>query len=161
MFFISTIDTVIGKIYIASSSKGLSRISFDSDEFRKWLEGTGKEWKYDESKNLEVARQLNNYFNGALKKFEVNLDIVVTDFQRSVYDALMKVPYGQLVSYKDIAVSIHCPRACRAVGGAVHRNPVPIIVPCHRVINSNGTIGGFAYDIDLKKKLLRIEGVVL
>ncbi|SHE40021.1 methylated-DNA-[protein]-cysteine S-methyltransferase [Caldanaerobius fijiensis DSM 17918] len=161
MFFISTMETVIGKIYIASSSKGLSKISFDSDEFRKWLEGRGKEWKYDESKNLEVARQLNDYFNGALKKFEVDLDIVTTDFQRSVYDVLMKVPYGQLVSYKDIAVSIHCPRACRAVGGAVHRNPVPIIVPCHRVINSNGTIGGFAYDIDLKKKLLRIEGVVL
>lgn len=161
MFFISTMDSVLGKIYIASSSKGLSKISFDSDEFRKWLEGAGKEWEYDESKNLEVTRQLNDYFNGALKKFEVDLDIVTTDFQRSVYDVLMKVPYGQLVSYKDIAVSIDCPRACRAVGGAVHRNPVPIIVPCHRVINSNGTIGGFAYDIELKKKLLRIEGVVL
>ncbi|WP_026485793.1 methylated-DNA--[protein]-cysteine S-methyltransferase [Caldanaerobius polysaccharolyticus] len=161
MFYLSVISVEIGNVYIASSSKGLVKVSLDTGEFHNWLKSCGEEYMWNDSKNEPAISQLTDYFKGRLREFDLKLDLDATDFQMSVYKALMEVPYGHVVSYKDIALKVNKPGAFRAVGGAVHRNPLPVIVPCHRVICSDGTIGGFAYDIEIKRKLLRIEGVIL
>ena len=103
--------------------------------------------------------QLDKYFVGKLKKFTMPLDFVNgTDFQRSVWEALQSIPYGETRSYKDIAIQIGNPKAVRAVGGANNKNPIGIVVPCHRVIGSSGKLVGYAGGLDKKEMLLKLEG---
>ncbi|MCL1858798.1 MAG: methylated-DNA--[protein]-cysteine S-methyltransferase [Oscillospiraceae bacterium] len=102
--------------------------------------------------------QLTEYFGGKRKTFDLPLNFDgCTDFMKSVYSELMKIPYGETVSYKYIAEKINCPRAYRAVGLANNKNPLPIIIPCHRVIGSDGKLVGYGGGIDLKIKLLEFE----
>ena len=102
--------------------------------------------------------QLDKYFVGKLKKFTMPLDFVNgTDFQRSVWEALQSIPYGETRSYKDIAIQIGNPKAVRAVGGANNKNPIGIVVPCHRVIGKSGKLVGYAGGLDKKEMLLKIE----
>lgn len=104
--------------------------------------------------------QLLEYFEGKRKTFD-KLDLLDpkgTDFQKSVWQALLKIPYGKTSSYKEIAKSLRKPRATQAVGTAVAKNPFLIIIPCHRVIKADGSLGGFAYGREIKRKLLKIEG---
>ncbi|MFH1942641.1 MAG: methylated-DNA--[protein]-cysteine S-methyltransferase, partial [bacterium] len=101
--------------------------------------------------------QLLEYFNGTRKVFSLPIDLRGTDFQKSVWEAVRKVPYGQTRSYGDIAKAIGNPRASRAVGAANGANPIPIIIPCHRIIGSDGSITGFGGGIPLKQKLLNLE----
>jgi len=102
--------------------------------------------------------QLDQYFDGKLKEFTIPLDFVNgTDFQRSVWEALQSIPYGETRSYKDIAIKIGNPKAVRAVGGANNKNPIGIVVPCHRVIGSNGKLVGYAGGLDKKEMLLKLE----
>lgn len=103
-----------------------------------------------------TIEQLIQYFKGELKEFSIPLKITGTAFQQSVYKELLKIPYGKTVSYKDIAISIGKPKAYRAVGNANNKNPLLIVVPCHRVLNVNN-IGGYALGTEFKKKLLEIE----
>jgi len=108
----------------------------------------------------EILRQLEDYLAGHRRRFEVPLDLSAgTPFQQTVWNALQAIPYGETRSYRDLAVAIGRSKAARAVGQAVGANPVPIIVPCHRVISADGSLGGFGGGISLKKKLLSLEGV--
>jgi methylated-DNA-[protein]-cysteine S-methyltransferase len=108
---------------------------------------------------IEAERQLRAYFDGRLRKFDLPLDLRGTEFQRRSWRALLEIPYGETRSYGDMARSIGKPKACRAVGMANHRNPVSIIVPCHRVIGADGSLVGYGGGLDVKKFLLNLEKV--
>ncbi|MGZ3633505.1 MAG: methylated-DNA--[protein]-cysteine S-methyltransferase [Parachlamydiaceae bacterium] len=106
---------------------------------------------------LEAEKQLNDYFSRRRDAFNIPVETIGTPFQLKVWEALRKIPYGATCSYKDIALKIGHPKAVRAVGTAIGRNPISIMIPCHRVIASNGTLAGFAGGLDRKKMLLDIE----
>lgn len=106
------------------------------------------------------AEQIKKYLEGKLTEFD-RLDLLDpngTNFQKAVWKALLEIPYGKTISYKEIGEKIENPKAYQAIGSAVGKNPILVIIPCHRVIKSDGSLGGFAYGSDLKKKLLEIEG---
>ena len=104
-----------------------------------------------------VAEQLEEYFSGKRKEFDIPLHPQGTDFQRSVWKELQRIPYGETISYKQMAINIGNPKACRAVGLANNKNPISIIIPCHRVIGSNGALVGYGGGLDMKRKLLDLE----
>lgn len=106
---------------------------------------------------LEAARQLTEYFAGARRRFDLPLAPRGTAFQRAVWQALLEIPYGQTRSYADIARAVGRPLAFRAVGAANHANPLPLVIPCHRVIGRNGRLTGYAGGLDVKENLLRLE----
>lgn len=107
----------------------------------------------------ETYKQLVEYFNGKRKEFDIPLNPSGTDFQQQVWCELLKIPYGETRSYKDIALEIGNENAVRAVGNANNKNPIPIIIPCHRVIGSDNKLVGYAGGLDIKKNLLKIEGI--
>lgn len=107
--------------------------------------------------NKKVKTQLNEYFSGSRKVFDLKLNPQGTDFQKRVWLELSKIPFGELKSYSQIAQQIQNPNAVRAVGSACNKNPIMIIIPCHRVISKNGNLGGFAYGNLIKQKLLNLE----
>ena len=109
----------------------------------------------------EAKKQLEAYFAGKLRSFDVPLRLEGTPFRQRVWEQLQKIPYGQVISYGELARRIGQPGAARAVGGANHHNPIAIIVPCHRVIAAGGAIGGYGGGLELKRALLRLEGVNL
>lgn len=127
---------------------------------RLWLpnalpDNRGRE---EESPLLRAARtQLLEYLSGARRSFDLPLDPAGTDFQRSVWEALRAIPYGQTRTYGEIAAAVGRPRAVRAVGQANHVNPLPIFIPCHRVVGKNGALTGYAGGLDLKGALLALE----
>ena len=104
-----------------------------------------------------TAMQLKEYFTGKRKKFDIPLNPQGTDFQRSVWKALQEIPYGKTRSYKQIAIAIGNPKACRAVGMANNKNPIWILIPCHRVIGTDGALTGYGGGLEMKKRLLNIE----
>jgi methylated-DNA-[protein]-cysteine S-methyltransferase len=142
-------------LYAAASNLGICSVSFTNN--------IPAAWECSETNPLlrEVASQLTLYFHNSLKQFDVPLDLQGTPFQRKVWSALLEIPYGQVVSYADLAERIGSPKAFRAVGSANGRNPVPIIVPCHRVINAGGGLGGYSCGLAYKRLLLELEGVHL
>lgn len=107
----------------------------------------------------KIFDQIDKYLKGEVKKFDIydKPEITGTDFQKSIWQELINIPYGETRTYKDIAQKINNPKALRAVGTAIGKNPFFIIIPCHRVIRSNGKMGGFAYGLDVKEKLLYLE----
>lgn len=107
-----------------------------------------------------VLTEMNEYLCGRGKRFTVPILLQGTDFQKNVWRALMEIPYGKTASYGEIADALNAPRASRAVGNAVGANPYLLFVPCHRVIRSNGELGGFGCGIDVKKYILKAEGIV-
>ncbi len=107
---------------------------------------------------LEAEIQLRAYFAGELRQFDLPLDVVGTDFQKRVWKQLESIPYGETRSYREIAEAIGAPRAIRAVGAANGSNPLPIVIPCHRVIGSSGKLVGYGGGLPLKEKLLKLEG---
>ena len=147
-------DTPIGELLLAGDSAALSMIGFPKGSMRRDPEAS---WIYSEKPFEEVRRQLSEYFDGQRKIFDVPLDLSGTEFQVQVLQALQAIPYGETTSYGAIAKRIGRPRAVRAVGAANGRNPVPIIVPCHRVIGSSGDLTGFGGGLDTKAALLRLE----
>ena len=108
-------------------------------------------------KNSEIQKQLTEYENGKRKVFELPLHLIGTDFQKQVWNALLEIPYRETRSYQEIAIRIGKPKALRAVGGACNRNPIGIIVPCHRVIGKNGSLTGYAGGLSYKELLLKHE----
>ena len=104
-----------------------------------------------------ASKQLDEYFVGKRKEFDLPLNPKGTDFQRTVWDALQKIPYGKTETYGAVAQSIGNPKACRAVGLANNRNPIWIVIPCHRVVGANGSLVGYGGGLDMKQKLLEIE----
>ena len=107
----------------------------------------------------ETRRQLEEYFAGYRQNFDLPLDPGGTDFQRRVWRALMDIPYGKTISYRDLARQADCPRGYQAVGQANVKNPLPILIPCHRVIGADGSLGGYSAGLDRKRFLLELEGI--
>lgn len=116
-------------------------------------------WHEDESMFMDVIRQIDEYFAGTRTSFDLTYAVPGTDFQKSVWQEIAKIPYGTRITYKDIAEAIGRPKAVRAVGTAVGSNPISIAVPCHRVLATNGKLGGYAGGLDSKRTLLAVEGI--
>jgi len=157
---IATLDTPIGPIRVAAHSGGLARVLFDTQKEEVLEEDPNPS---DEAKqHLEAALQaLREYFADERQSFgDLTLAPEGTDFQLSVWQALLKIRYGDTCAYRDIATSIGNPKAVRAVGLANGKNPIPVIVPCHRVIGANGTLTGFGGGLPAKKWLLEHEGAL-
>lgn len=119
------------------------------------------DWKWMPETLSDAAGQLRQYFAGSLRRFDLPLDLQGTPFQLKVWKTLTEIPYGSSCSYKDIAKRIDMPKAFRAVGGANNRNPIPIIVPCHRVIGANGDLIGYGGGLSIKTLLLQHEGYLM
>ena len=148
---------LIGHVYLVASDKGLCGIYWSRQESEMI-----REIPASDKAGAILARtikQLTEYFAGKRKVFDVPLDISGTEFQRKVWRELSRIPYGSTCSYTEIASRIDQAKAVRAVGTANGRNPLSIIIPCHRVIAANGTLGGYAGGLPTKMKLLRLEGV--
>lgn len=147
-------NSPVGRLLLAGNEKELKQISFPHGK------GTLKPergWVRKEEPFREAIRQLQAYFAGTLKEFNLPLAPQGTRFQRAVWQALRSIPYGATVSYGEIARRIGKPKAVRAVGAANGRNPLPIVVPCHRVIGSDGSLTGFGGGLTTKRKLLDLE----
>ena len=154
----------VGKLHIASSDKGLVQVNLrDEKDFFCELRHSFPDANLVESeeKNQLVIRELEEYFAGERKEFSVPLHLKGTEFHQRVWRALCEIPFGKTASYKEIAERIGNPKAIRAVGQANHRNPIPIIIPCHRVIGANGHLTGYGGGMEMKEKLLVHEGVAL
>jgi methylated-DNA-[protein]-cysteine S-methyltransferase len=150
------LDTPIGTLRLVSDGTALTSI-----EFPQQHSTTRSETEVSDAALIACATQLTEYFAGGRQAFSLPLNAGGTIFQNEVWSALADIPFGELRSYSDIAIAIDRPKAVRAVGAANGRNPLPIIVPCHRVIGSNGSLTGFAGGIPLKTKLLELEGALL
>ncbi|MEZ4647375.1 MAG: methylated-DNA--[protein]-cysteine S-methyltransferase [Candidatus Eisenbacteria bacterium] len=143
----------------------LQSIWFSSSKQDKTLQPNAKPYPApsdavrDEAALADAAVQLDEYFRGVRHQFDLRLDPIGTEFQRRVWEELTRIPYGAAISYRELAVRIGKPDAVRAVGSANGRNPLPIVIPCHRVIASDGTLAGFGGGIPAKQFLLRLEGV--
>lgn len=148
------LDTPIGELLLAGEDGALSLIGFPKGSMRRDPES---DWIYNEKPLTNVRQQLQEYFAGTRKSFDLPLQLDGTEFQVSVLKALQDIPYGETVSYGEVAKRIGRPKAMRAVGAANGRNPIPIVVPCHRVIGSSGDLTGFGGGIDTKEALLRLE----
>ena len=148
------LDTPIGELLLAGDDGALCLVSFPEGAMRRDPE---PDWIYNEKPFAAARQQLTEYFAGERKTFDLPLKLGGTDFQMSVLQALRQIPYGETATYADIAERIGRPKAVRAVGAANGRNPIPIIVPCHRVIGSHGDLTGFGGGLDTKEALLRLE----
>lgn len=146
-----TIHTPLGPLLATATDQGLTSLRFDPDTEA-----------HDAHPVLELARaELDAYFRGDLRDFTVPVAQNGTPFQRRVWDELRRIPYGHTISYAQLAARVGNPAAVRAVGGANGANNVPIIVPCHRVIAADGTLGGFGGGLDRKRRLLALEHISL
>lgn len=148
------LDSPIGELLLAGGADELSVIGFPQGSMRRDPE---PDWIYSEQPFAEVRKQLSEYFAGTRQQFDLPLKLAGTEFQISVLEALQTIPYGETTSYGAIAKQIGRPKAVRAVGAANGRNPLPIVVPCHRVIGSGGALTGFGGGLDTKEALLRLE----
>ena len=148
------LDTPIGDLLLAGDDDALCLVGFPEGSMRREPE---PDWIYSEKPFGDVREQLAAYFDGNLHSFDLRLRPDGTEFQRKVLDELQKIPYGTTASYGDIAKRIGNPKAVRAVGAANGRNPIPIIIPCHRVIGSSGDLVGFGGGLPPKEALLRHE----
>lgn len=160
MFYTWMKDTPVGRLLLAGDEDKLRYLVFDQEKSRERHRLPGEDWEESARPFREPIRQLKAYFRGKLTEFDVPLGGEGTDFQKKVWQALRDVPYGQTTSYGQIAKTIGRPKACRAVGLANGRNPISIIVPCHRIIGSNGKLVGYGGGLDRKTRLLQLEGVV-
>lgn len=144
-------ETEIGIIGIRENNKLITDIFFSKVDTNDNIEET------DLIK--ECFKQLKEYFEGNRRAFDLPIETRGTEFQKKVWDELLKIPYGKTKSYKDIAIAIGNEKACRAIGMANNKNHIPIIIPCHRVIGSNGKLVGYAGGLNVKEKLLNIENL--
>ena len=148
------LNTPIGDLLLAGDESGLSLIGFPEGSMRREPEA---DWIFKEAPFEDARQQLLEYFAGERREFDLPLSLTGTEFQLLVLEELKKIPYGETTSYGDIAKRIGRPKAMRAVGAANGRNPIPIIVPCHRVIGSTGDLTGFGGGLTTKQALLQLE----
>ena len=148
------IESPVGPLFLAGDESALARLEFESGRNRFRPEPG---WREDAGPFREAVRQLGEYFAGARRQFEVALRLEGTEFQRRVWGELVKIPYGETISYGELARRIGNPAAARAVGLANGANPVAIVVPCHRVIGSDGSLVGFGGGLGTKQRLLGLE----
>ncbi|EAC2401920.1 methylated-DNA--[protein]-cysteine S-methyltransferase [Listeria monocytogenes] len=144
----------VGDLFITIDEKWIRNISYDEPKNWELLEGNIIEKELFQA----LTTQLDDYFEGKREHFDLPVLLKGTDFQQKVWQALSEIPYGVVVSYKDIAISAGSPKAVQAVGQANRANPIPIIIPCHRCVKSNGELGGYnGADVDKKQYLLALE----
>ncbi len=148
------LDSPIGKVQVGWSQQGLVSVRLGRDLD---AEAPRPEWRFVPKLRCEATRQLQAYFGGTLRRFDLPLVLDGTPFQERVWRALADIPYGKTISYSDLAADVGSPRAVRAVGAANGRNPVPIVLPCHRVIGRDGRLRGYAGGIEVKEALLALE----
>lgn len=157
-------SSTIGILYIAATNEGVCNILLPGQCEQDLVTRLNKHFdtinRQDNRIIMRAKIELDEYFNGTRKEFTVPLKLIGTEFQKKVWNQLLKIPYGMTMSYGEIAAAIGNPKAGRAVGGANNKNPVPIIVPCHRVIGADGSLVGYGSGLDLKRKLLAIEGII-
>jgi methylated-DNA-[protein]-cysteine S-methyltransferase len=144
----------VGKLLLVGDDLGLSRIQFESSNIQVMPNSA---WQENSKYFTKVLDQLNDYFEKTRTEFDLRLNPNGTEFQHQVWQQLQKIEYGETCSYMDIALSINNPKASRAVGMANNKNPIPIIIPCHRVIGKNGSLTGFAGGLSVKQKLIELE----
>jgi methylated-DNA-[protein]-cysteine S-methyltransferase len=156
-------DTPIGRLLVAATDRGLCQISFDPDRGVDELsQALGRRVLRVPGKLDFARRELDEYFEGRRTEFDMTLDIGrVAGFHRVVLGELALVPYGHVTTYGALAAKVGRPRAARAVGVVMHRNPIPIVLPCHRVIGANGSLTGYGGGLDRKQTLLELEGALL
>lgn len=163
--YYTELETEVGPITIASTIKGICWLNFGYNEktinqlriwAKKWL--NIEQILEDKNELNDVKSQLIEYFDNKRTEFDLDLDLYGTSFQKIVWESLLTIPYGEVRSYKDIAKLINMPKSVRAVGGANHNNPISVIVPCHRVIGSNGNLVGYGGGLEIKQFLLELEG---
>ena len=160
VFYSSFNSPFLKKVFVASTEGGVCMVDFLKSEevfLRRLKEKFPGKIIRDDRKNRNVLNQLKKYLKGELQRFDCKLDFKGTPFQKKVWSALAKIPYGQTRSYKEIARAIGHPKAFRAVGNANGQNSIPLIIPCHRVIENNGGLGGFGHGVKVKKQLLDFE----
>jgi methylated-DNA-[protein]-cysteine S-methyltransferase len=145
---------LIGRLTLVGDEEGLRHIIFQEEKNPVSIQ---EQWQRRPGFFEEVKAQLRAYFKRERKQFDLPLAPVGTAFQRKVWQALRAIPYGQLVSYKSIAEAVGNPKAVRAVGRANGKNPIPIIIPCHRVIGSDGSLTGFGGGLETKQRLIDLE----
>ena len=152
MVFFHTMNSPLGKLYLVADDASLTMLSFSAPNFKKIDQCQA------ESPVLRFAkRELVAYFKGELHRFETPVHPAGTAFQKQVWNALLKIPYGEIQSYGELAKEIGKPGAARAVGGANNKNPIAIMIPCHRVIGQNGSLMGYAGGLKKKEFLLELE----
>ena len=154
LFYVRT-PSPVGPLFLAASTKGLVRLEFEA-RMQK-LNPNAAQMHECKPALAPYLRELNEYFSGERREFSLPLDLRGTEFQLACWHALLEIPYGETRSYRDIAQAVGHPHAYRAVGMSNNRNPVAIVVPCHRVIASSGSLCGYGGGLDLKRKLLDLE----
>ena len=147
-------DSTVGPLLLALSVRGLLKLEFDRGQA---AEGDDQTWQESAAALNPWLRELDEYFAGYRQNFSLPLDLRGTKFQLKCWRALLDIPYGETRTYRDIAQAIAHPHAFRAVGMSNNRNPIAIVVPCHRVIASDGTLCGYGGGLDIKRKLLDLE----
>jgi len=156
----TSLDSPIGALRLASTAKGLAYVELPHASGRGlegWLRRTGARCESGFAPNRAAATQILEYLEGKRTTFELALDPRGTEFQRAVWQALLAIPYGETRTYSQVARAVGRPHAVRAVGSANGSNPLAIVVPCHRVIAADGTLGGYGGGLPLKAKLLAME----
>ena len=154
------VDSPVGDLLIASTERGLCRISYTvegQDEALARIFGV----RVLRTPLDEVRRELDEYFEGRRREFDLPLDLRVAPFHEAVLHELARVPYGQVDTYGHLAAKVGRPKAARAVGTVMNRNPIPIVLPCHRIVGANGSLTGYAGGLDVKRALLELEGATL
>jgi methylated-DNA-[protein]-cysteine S-methyltransferase len=144
----------IGKLLLIGCDGVLEELHFPNSQGKKTIPD---DWQYNEASFEEALSQLTEYFAGKRQNFDLKISPEGTAFQKMVWQELQNIPFGKTVCYGDIAERIGKPKASRAVGMANGKNPLPIIVPCHRVIGKNGSLTGFGGGLEIKKQLLKLE----
>jgi O-6-methylguanine DNA methyltransferase len=155
----SRMASLAGPLVIGVSEKGMVRLEFDRGKFPP-ANSKGAEWQESEAATADYVRELSEYFAGTRREFTFRIDLRGTPFQIACWRELLAIPYGETRTYADIASAVGKPQAFRAVGMANNRNPIAIVVPCHRVIASDGTLCGYGGGLDVKRKLLELEGAL-
>ena len=153
-----------GPAFAAATRAGITRLDLKGDNITDFLSELEAEFGVAPVRSEKpfklLMRELRAYFSGEPVIFTTRLDVTGTAFQKRVWSELMKIPYGNVRSYKWLARMVGNPQGARAVGGALNKNRVPVLIPCHRVVESSGGLGGYAYGLDIKKMLLELEGIL-
>lgn len=147
------VRTVIGTLILTVDQDAVIRLDLPGEQ------SPSIQSDFRTALQAEAEKELQEYFRGVRKSFQLPLNPAGTPFQRKVWQELCRIPYGETATYGAIAARIGNPKAVRAVGQANHRNPIPILIPCHRVVAANGRLGGYGGGTDLKIKLLKLEGI--
>ena len=159
------VDSPVGDLFVGVSTRGLCVISYDTDaelQAERLARGFGSRVLRSPRPVEPTRRQLDEYFEGKRQRFDLDVDLrLARDFGRTVLEELGRVPFGEVTTYGALAARAGKPRAARAVGTIMNRNPIPIVLPCHRVVGADGSLVGYAGGLERKQQLLRLEGALL